>query len=201
MQNYKTSTIEEYDTVILGAGPVGITAGIQARHKNQSAIVCTHFAANEIPVEIPKRFEQSFSQDAQQQFYNYWMQEIFVNALEIKFGTQITRIYKSNEYFLISLQSGDKIICKSLVVASENYSLADINNLLTPSHFKSGIDCTVIKDNGETYIDGLYMVGESIGQISTISAMNKSIMSIDDIALKTSRQNESKPKRLAGFGA
>ncbi len=175
-----------FDIAIFGASPIGITAAIQATHKNQSVVLCTHLASNELPIEVPKRLQQSFFDNSTtQQFYNYWGGKIKSNTLTIECGSDISRIDKHNELFHIDLKHGNKIICKSLIICSEHYSLTNIDKALAPISLVSVGNKVTRQSTGETSLYGLYLLGEPVGQTSTVQAMNQSLFAINGIASRS----------------
>jgi len=110
--------MKEYELIIIGGGPAGISAGIYAARKNINTLLITKNFGGQITkkavmIENYLGFESISGLDLIQKFENHLRkQKITIESDEV------IRLKKSGEKFLISTKNKNQLEAKAVIVAS-----------------------------------------------------------------------------------
>jgi len=106
---------KEFDLLIIGGGPAGITAGIYAaRYKLNVALVAGEFGGYVIKTHIIENYP-GFKAIEGMKLAKKWRQQL--NALKVKIIEENVVSVSKNDSFELNLKSGKKIKGKSLILA------------------------------------------------------------------------------------
>jgi thioredoxin reductase (NADPH) len=119
-----------YDLVIVGAGPAGIAASLTAKkyqlnfltleQDSLGGTVFTFPRAKVVmtsPVELPLYGKIRLYDTSKQELLNLWNEALTKNNIEIREHTQVERIEKKGEDFLINTSKGEQFQAKRVLLA------------------------------------------------------------------------------------
>lgn len=126
----KPIDFQSFDLVIVGSGPAGIGAALRAKELNlnyivfeqdslggtvftypRGKIVMTH------PVHLPLYGEVKMEYTSKEELLDFWIKIREKYQLNIQENTKVDSIRKENDYFESTLQGGEKIFSKSVLLA------------------------------------------------------------------------------------
>jgi thioredoxin reductase/Pyruvate/2-oxoacid:ferredoxin oxidoreductase delta subunit len=126
----KPNDFQSFDLVIVGSGPAGIGAALRAKELNlnyivfeqdslggtvftypRGKIVMTH------PVHLPLYGEVKMEYTSKEELLDFWIKIREKYQLNIQENTKVDSIRKENDYFESTLQGGEKIFSKSVLLA------------------------------------------------------------------------------------
>lgn len=120
----------QYDVIVVGAGPAGISATLTAKkeHLNvltleqdtlggtvynypRSKIIMTH------PMELPLYGKVKLTETSKDELLQLWKKVLTKNELTIREKSKVADIQKNNDIFEVKLQSGETFTSKSVLLA------------------------------------------------------------------------------------
>jgi thioredoxin reductase (NADPH) len=123
-------TTADYDLIVVGAGPAGISATLEAKKANlkvltleqdtlggtvftfpRSKIVMTH------PMELPLYGKVKMKETSKTQLLELWKTVIEKNDIVIKENSKVEAIHVENNIFNIETTNGDKYTSKTILLA------------------------------------------------------------------------------------
>ena len=120
----------EYDLIIIGAGPAGISATLEAKRQGLKSITLeqdtlggTVFSLPRAkivmtsPMDLPLFGKVILTETKKSELLGLWVRVLAANNLVIKENTQVEAITKSGEYFKVLVQNGEEYITKSVLLA------------------------------------------------------------------------------------
>jgi putative YpdA family bacillithiol system oxidoreductase len=121
---------QEYDLIIIGAGPAGISATLEAKRQGLKAITLEQdtlggtvfsFPRSKIvmtsPMDLPLFGKVKLSETKKSELLSLWNKVLSANNLFIKENTKVESISKSGELFKVLTQNGDVYTAKSVLLA------------------------------------------------------------------------------------
>jgi len=124
------SHIAQYDLIIIGAGPAGISASLQAKNYRLNAIVLEqdslggtvyNFPRAKIvmtsPMDLPCYGKVKLFQTSKSELLSLWKEVIEKNGIIIKEHCKVDSIGKNNEQFVITSLHGDKYTSNKVLLA------------------------------------------------------------------------------------
>ncbi len=119
-----------YDLVIIGAGPAGISATLQAKKEGLKAVTLEQdtlggtvfsFPRGKIvmtsPMELPLFGKIKLTETKKSELLQLWQKVLGENNLTIRENSKVDAIEKSNEDFKVKLQNGEVLVAKSILLA------------------------------------------------------------------------------------
>lgn len=120
----------QYDLIIIGAGPAGISASLQAKNYGLNAIVLEqdslggtvyNFPRAKIvmtsPMDLPCYGKVKLFQTSKSELLSLWKEVIEKNGIIIKEHCKVDSIGKNNEQFVITSLHGDKYTSNKVLLA------------------------------------------------------------------------------------
>ncbi len=120
----------EYDLVIVGAGPAGISATLEAKKQGLKTITLEQdtlggtvysFPRSKIvmtsPMDLPLFGKVKLTETKKSELLDLWHKVLGENNISIKEHSKVEAISKSGELFKVQLQSGEEYITKSVLLA------------------------------------------------------------------------------------
>ncbi len=120
----------EYDLIIIGAGPAGISATLEAKRQGLKSITLEQdtlggtvfsFPRAKIvmtsPMDLPLFGKVKLTETKKSELLGLWVRVLAANNLVIKENTKVEAITKSGEYFKVLVQNGEEYIAKSVLLA------------------------------------------------------------------------------------
>ena len=120
----------EYDLIIVGAGPAGISATLQAKKQGLKALTLEQdtlggtvysFPRSKIvmtsPMDLPLFGKVKLTETKKSELLDLWEKVLHTNNLKIKENAKVESISKSGEHFKVLLQNGEEFIAKSVLLA------------------------------------------------------------------------------------
>jgi thioredoxin reductase (NADPH) len=120
----------EYDLIIVGAGPAGISATLQAKKQGLKALTLEQdtlggtvysFPRSKIvmtsPMDLPLFGKVKLTETKKSELLGLWERVLHTNNLKIKENAKVESISKSGEHFRVLLHSGEEFVAKSVLLA------------------------------------------------------------------------------------
>ena len=120
----------EYDLVIVGAGPAGISATLQAKKQGLKTITLEQdtlggtvysFPRAKIvmtaPMDLPMHGKVKLTETKKSELLNLWNNVLNTHEIKIREQAKVESISKSGEQFMVQLQNGESIQTKSVLLA------------------------------------------------------------------------------------
>lgn len=120
----------EYDLIIVGAGPAGISATLQAKKLGLKAITLEQdtlggtvysFPRAKIvmtsPMDLPLFGKVKLTETKKSELLGLWQKALNTNDVKIKEYAKVEAITKSGEQFNVKLSSGEELISKAVLLA------------------------------------------------------------------------------------
>lgn len=120
----------EYDLIIVGAGPAGISATLQAKKQGLKALTLEQdtlggtvysFPRSKIvmtsPMDLPLFGKVKLTETKKSELLGLWQNVLSKNDLRIKENAKVESITKTGEHFTVLLQSGETFKSKSVLLA------------------------------------------------------------------------------------
>jgi thioredoxin reductase/Pyruvate/2-oxoacid:ferredoxin oxidoreductase delta subunit len=120
----------EYDLVIIGAGPAGISATLEAKRQGIKAITLEQdtlggavfsFPRAKVvmtsPMDLPHFGKVRLKETKKAELLSLWEKVLSANNLTIKENAKVEAISKAGEHFKVRVQNGDEYITKSVLLA------------------------------------------------------------------------------------
>ena len=120
----------EYDLIIVGAGPAGISATLQAKKQGLKSITLEQdtlggtvysFPRGKIvmtsPMDLPLFGKVKLTETKKAELLGLWEKVLSVNNLTIKENAKVEAISKSGESFKVRLQNGEELMSKAVLLA------------------------------------------------------------------------------------
>ena len=120
----------QYDLVIIGAGPAGISATLEAKRQGLKAITLEQdtlggtvfsFPRSKIvmtsPMDLPLFGKVKLTETKKSELLALWQKVLHANDITIKENTKVESISRSGEDFKVLVQNGEEYITKSVLLA------------------------------------------------------------------------------------
>lgn len=120
----------EYDLVIVGAGPAGISATLEAKKQGLKTITLEQdtlggtvysFPRSKIvmtsPMDLPLFGKVKLTETKKSELLDLWHKVLGENNISIKEHAKVEAISKSGEHFRVQVQSGEEYLTKSVLLA------------------------------------------------------------------------------------
>lgn len=120
----------EYDLIIVGAGPAGISATLQAKKHGLKSITLEQdtlggtvfsFPRAKIvmtsPMDLPLFGKVKLTETKKSELLGLWEKVLGENNLKIRENTKVEAITKVGEQFKVQLQNGEELLTKSVLLA------------------------------------------------------------------------------------
>jgi len=120
----------DYDLLIVGAGPAGISASLTAKKNDLKAVVLEQdtlggtvftFPRAKIvmtsPMDLPLHGKVKLYQTSKSELLELWKTVLTKNEILIKEKTKVESIVKENGHFIINTLSGEQFTSKSVLIA------------------------------------------------------------------------------------
>ena len=126
----KKDIITDYDLIIIGAGPAGISASLTAKKMGIKALTLEqdslggtvyNFPRSKIvmtnPMEIPLYGKVKSRETSKTELLNLWYEIINKNNIEIREKVKVENIISQNGHFVIETTPADKLTTKKVLLA------------------------------------------------------------------------------------
>jgi len=120
----------DYDVLVVGAGPAGISASLNAKKHKLKSITLEQdslggtvftFPRSKIvmtnPMDLPLFGKVKLNETNKAKLLDVWLSAIQKNNIEIKENTKVESIEKQNEHFLISTNRDEKYTAKTVLLS------------------------------------------------------------------------------------
>ncbi len=120
----------EYDLVIIGAGPAGISATLQARKQGLKAITLEQdtlggtvysFPRSKVvmtsPMNLPLYGKVKLTETKKSELLELWEGVLSTNQIQIRENARVESISKSGEHFKVLIGSGEEFLTRSVLLA------------------------------------------------------------------------------------
>ncbi len=120
----------EYDLVIIGAGPAGISASLEAKRLGLKTITLEQdtlggtvysFPRSKIvmtsPMDLPLFGKVKLTETKKSELLGLWQKVLGANNITIKEHSRVESILKEGEYFKVTVQTGESYTTKSVLLA------------------------------------------------------------------------------------
>ncbi len=120
----------EYDLIIIGAGPAGISATLEAKRQGLKTITLEQdtlggtvfsFPRSKIvmtsPMDLPLFGKVKLTETKKSELLSLWEKVLKQNDITIQENTKVESISKTGELFKVLVQNGDEYIGKSVLLA------------------------------------------------------------------------------------
>ncbi len=120
----------EYDLVIIGAGPAGISASLEAKRLGLKTITLEQdtlggtvysFPRSKIvmtsPMDLPLFGKVKLTETKKSELLSLWEKVLSANNITIKEHSKVESISKEGEYFKVMVQTGEMYMTKSVLLA------------------------------------------------------------------------------------
>lgn len=120
----------EYDLVIVGAGPAGISASLEAKKQGLKTITLEQdtlggtvfsFPRSKIvmtsPMDLPLFGKVKLTETKKSELLDLWLKVLGENNISIKEHSKVEAISKSGEHFKVQVQGGEEYHTKSVLLA------------------------------------------------------------------------------------
>lgn len=120
----------EYDLVIIGAGPAGISASLEAKRLGLKTITLEQdtlggtvysFPRSKIvmtsPMDLPLFGKVKLTETKKSELLGLWQKVLGANNIKIKENSRVESISKEGEYFKVLVQDGETYTSKSVLLA------------------------------------------------------------------------------------
>lgn len=120
----------EYDLVIVGAGPAGISATLEAKRQGLKTVTLEQdtlggtvysFPRSKIvmtsPMDLPLHGKVKLTETKKSELLNLWHKVLSTNNVTIRENSKVESISKSGEHFRVRVQNGDEYLSKSVLLA------------------------------------------------------------------------------------
>ena len=120
----------EYDLVIIGAGPAGISASLEAKRLGLKTITLEQdtlggtvysFPRSKIvmtsPMDLPLFGKVKLTETKKSELLGLWQKVLGANNITIKEHSKVESISKEGEYFKVMVQTGESYTTKSVLLA------------------------------------------------------------------------------------
>lgn len=121
---------KEYDLIIIGAGPAGISATLEAKRQGLKTITLEQdtlggtvfsFPRSKIvmtsPMDLPLFGKVKLTETKKSELLSLWEKVLKQNDITIQENTKVESISKTGEHFKVLVQNGDEYIGKSVLLA------------------------------------------------------------------------------------
>lgn len=131
VRKVKSGAIEHHNIIIIGAGPSGLSAAVQAANKKVSYLLLesADAAASTIrsylrgklvmaePRALPLRSPLPFAASLREVVLDSWEKTISENSLNIRYGAKVVAINRNADVLEIELADGEKLTADHVVLA------------------------------------------------------------------------------------
>jgi len=120
----------EYDLIIVGAGPAGISATLQAKKQGLKSITLEQdtlggavfsFPRSKIvmtsPMDLPLFGKIKLTETKKTELLSLWEKALSTHHIKIKENAKVEAISKSGDNFKVQLQNGEELIGKAVLLA------------------------------------------------------------------------------------
>jgi thioredoxin reductase/Pyruvate/2-oxoacid:ferredoxin oxidoreductase delta subunit len=120
----------EYDLVIIGAGPAGISASLEAKRQGLKAITLEQstlggtvfsFPRSKIvmtsPMDLPLFGKVKLTETKKSELLDLWEKVLKLNNIVIKENAKVESISKLGEHFKVNVANGEEFVTKSVLLA------------------------------------------------------------------------------------
>ena len=120
----------EYDLVIVGAGPAGISATLEAKRHGLKTITLEQdtlggtvysFPRAKIvmtsPMDLPLHGKVKLTETKKSELLTLWEKVLSTNNIRIRENSKVESISKAGEHFRVTVSSGEEFITKSVLLA------------------------------------------------------------------------------------
>ncbi len=130
MRSISKTKDDDYDLVIVGAGPAGISATLQAKKHGLKTITLEQdtlggtvfsFPRTKIvmtsPMDLPLHGKVKLTETKKSELLNLWNKVLSENSLTIKEKAKVEHIGKKDDKFVVTLKDGEAYITKAVLLA------------------------------------------------------------------------------------
>ena len=120
----------DYDLVIVGAGPTGISASLQAKKSGLKALIIEQeslggtvytYPRSKIvmtaPVELPLYGKLKFRDTSKSELLEIWNDALSKNHISVRENTKVLSVTKKEDIFEVETNTGDLIITQTVLLA------------------------------------------------------------------------------------
>ncbi|HJW29821.1 MAG TPA: NAD(P)-binding domain-containing protein, partial [Saprospiraceae bacterium] len=120
----------EYDLIIVGAGPAGISATLEAKKQGLKTLTLEQdtlggtvfsFPRSKIvmtaPMDLPLFGKVKLTETKKTELLDLWKKVLSSNNITIKENAKVEGIAKSGDQFKVTLQNGEELVSKSVLLA------------------------------------------------------------------------------------
>ncbi len=121
---------KEFDLIIIGAGPAGISATLEAKRQGLKTLTLEQdtlggtvfsFPRSKIvmtsPMDLPLFGKVKLTETKKSELLSLWEKVLKLNDITIQENTKVESISKTGELFKVLVQNGDEYISKSVLLA------------------------------------------------------------------------------------
>jgi thioredoxin reductase/NAD-dependent dihydropyrimidine dehydrogenase PreA subunit len=129
-QNLQSSNEFDYDLVIIGAGPAGISASLESKKQKIRAITLEqdslggtvfNFPRAKIvmtaPMDLPLHGQVKLYETSKSQLLDLWQEVIGKNAIQLQEHTKVQEIKSTGKGFIVETEQGQKISSQKVLLA------------------------------------------------------------------------------------
>ena len=124
------NVVAQYDLVIVGAGPAGVSASLAAKGNNLKAILLEQhslggtvitFPRSKIvmtsPMDLPLHGKVKLYETSKMELLNLWTEVLTKNEIDLRENTKVESIQPIEKYFVVRSLKGEEFTARKVLVA------------------------------------------------------------------------------------